>query len=250
MRSKLTARFCVLAYGVIFAIAGAAYANGPPADRGTNTAPGLNRDLLPDTANRGNAADDDGDQNNDGASLGRTVVLGGLRSGAADSFLRFSNLGNTAGRAEVTLVDAESGDEIATWESASIPAHGAIQVSLGDLAGEADIAEDLSYVAIVRAGFKGHVQHVAWSAGDGVVTDMTACRRLETPTRGLGYVSGPGAADLEGVVRIVNEGAAPRTVVLALHGAATGNVMGSWTSPDIAGNGADSGPNRCADRQC
>jgi hypothetical protein len=209
--------------GLALAMSSSAVAKGPPEDRGRNTAPGLNRDLLPD---------------NSGAGLGRTVVLSGLQSGVADSFLRFSNLGQSAGTAQVTLFDAESGDEVATWESAPIPGHGALQVSLDDIAGDAEIDTDTSYVAIVRGAFKGQVQHVSWRSEDGVVSNMTACRRLETPNKGLGYVAGPGAADLDGVLRIANEGTKKRSVELVLHSAATGEALGTWTSPEIAGHGA------------
>ncbi|MGE4062646.1 MAG: hypothetical protein AB7E79_04685 [Rhodospirillaceae bacterium] len=91
-----------------------------------------------------------------------------------------------------------------------IPAHGALQVSVADILGDAEAEDDARFVADVRATFKGQVQHVSWSGANGVVSNLTACRRLASPKRGLGYISGPGATDLEGAIRILNEGRKPR----------------------------------------
>jgi hypothetical protein len=51
-------------------------------------------------------------------------------------------------------------------------------------------------------------------------------------------VTGPGATDLDGTLRIINEGTQARSIELALHSAATGEVLGTWTSPEVAGHGA------------
>ena len=51
-------------------------------------------------------------------------------------------------------------------------------------------------------------------------------------------MAGPGASDIDGTLRIVNEGTAARTIDLNLHSAMTGAVLGTWTSPEIAGHGA------------
>lgn len=172
------------------------------------------------------------------ASLGRTVVLGGLRAGGYESYLRFSNLGSTAGTARVTLYDAKTGTEFAIWDSVLIPGRGALQVSLGDIAKGKRLEATAGYVAMVAGAFKGQVQHVAWSPTGGVVTDLTSCGELEMPENALGYIAGPGSINLKGVVRIGNEGTRARGVKLALRDAATGAVLGTWTSPDIAARGA------------
>jgi hypothetical protein len=244
--SKFAIR-CMYASGMVLALSLPALAS-PPENRGTSNAPGLNRELLPDTANptpnrkhNVDADDDDDDDDDDGSSggdVGRPVVLSGLSLLSPQSFLRLSNLGADAGAAQVTLFDAESGDEVASWDSGSIPAHGALQVSLGDIAGDVELDEDATYNAEVTATFNGQVQHVSWSATDGTVSDLTACRRMTIPKGGLGYVSGPGSTILEGLVRIVNEGNRARSITLVLHSAASGEPLGAWTSPEIEGHGA------------
>ncbi len=165
----------------------------------------------------------------------RPTVLSGLSVLSPLSFLRLSNLGDSAGTAQVAVFDAATGEEVASWESAVIPAHGAMQISLGDIAGDVDLEADATYNAAVSATFDGQVQHVSWSATEETVSDMTACRRMTVPRDGLGYVSGP-AGDLQGLVRILNEGNRAQSITLILHSAASGEALGSWTSPEIEGH--------------
>ena len=62
------------------------------------------------------------------ASIG--TFLAGLGGAAADtSVLRFTNGGDGAGTISLTLYDAAAGTQLATWTSASIPAHAALQVT-------------------------------------------------------------------------------------------------------------------------
>lgn len=230
--SSARCRLALVAAGIMaLGLPPLAAAQGPAEDRGPETAPGLNRELLPAPANRDHPEDD-------GASLGRKVLLSGLRADIYESFLRFANFGRSAGSAQVTLFDADTGDEVVTWDSAVIPEHGALQVSLTDITGDLVVEDEDRFVAVVRATFKGHVQHVAWSADDGVLSDLTSCHKLVTPRRALGYVAGPGATPLAGALHIVNMGPQTRAVELAVRDAETGGVIGTWTSPDIAGHGA------------
>jgi hypothetical protein len=221
----------IAATGFVLATSCAAFASE---GRGRDTAPGLNRDRLPETANKNPGRGED----DEGADLGRTVVLGGLQISDQESFLRFSNLGDRAGMAEVTLLDSKTGDEVATWTSASIAGHAALQVSAKDILGGVVVKNDVSFTAIVRGTFNGQVQHVGWSTDDHIVSNLTACRKLATPERGLGYITGLGTSALDGTVRIINQGSQARAVTLVLHDAATGAELGTWTSPKIAKYGS------------
>ncbi|MGE3332315.1 MAG: hypothetical protein AB7I36_01630 [Rhodospirillaceae bacterium] len=231
-RSKFTTRsLLIAASGVALTMSPATFAGE---GRGRDTAPGLNRNLLPEAATQNPG------RGNDSASgdLGRTVIMGGVGGSEAESFLRFSNLGTHSGAAQITLRDSETGEEVARWESPSIPGHGALQVSAADILKNVDVPQDASFTAAVRGTFNGQAQHIGWSSGANVVTNLTSCSKLATPNRGLGYVTGLGTSPLNGEVRIVNEGPQAGAVTLVLYDAATGAEVGRWTSPKILAYGA------------
>jgi hypothetical protein len=90
-------------------------------------------------------------------------------------------------------------------------------------------------VAEIRGDFRGHVQQVGFHAAASQIGDLTACRRLETPKRALGYVAGPGRSDVAGAIELINGGNAGTAATLRLFDAATGAELGAWTSPTLAG---------------
>ena len=191
-----------------------------------------------------NKGDDDDDDDDSGdADAAGSVILGGVGTDAYDSMLRFSNFGTTAGMASVSVIDATTGDEIATFESGEVASMGAIEIPFVDVLGDADVPVDeednpVPMTAIVSGDFSGHVQHLAWFAGPGVLSDVTACGALETPDQALGYMAGPGREDVAGMVRVINSSPTAGDVTLVLRDAATGAELGEWTSPEIASLGA------------
>ncbi len=227
-RSKKAAHILtVAAAGAFLAHAFAASASE---GRGKSTAPGPNRSLLPAAANQTPSA------SGSNSSSGRSVVIGGLTESA--SFLRFSNLGTRAGTVQVSIRDSKTGSEIFAWESSSVPAHGAAQVAVKDILAKATIDHNATFTAEIRANFTGQVQHIGWSSADGALTHLTACRRLETPSRALGYMTGLGTSPLDGVVRILNTGTETGSLTLVVYDALTGAELGAWTSPNIPNAGA------------
>ena len=187
--------------------------------------------------------DEDDDESGEGNALGKTAVLGGLRVEGYESFLRFANFGATSGAGRVAVLNGATGEELTVWESASLPAGGALEVAFADILGGTIVPVDAAggavpLTAAITGGFKGHVQHLAWAAGPGVLSNITACARLETPGDELGYVAGPGRSDVAGLIRVVNAGTQSGAVTLILRDAATGEALGILTSPDIAAMGA------------
>jgi hypothetical protein len=187
--------------------------------------------------------DEDDEENGEGNALGKTAVLGGLRVEGYESFLRFANFGNTSGAARIAVLNGVTGEELTVWESAPLPSNGALEVAFADILGGTIVPVDAAGIAVpltaaITGGFKGHVQHLAWAAGPGVLSNITACARLETPGDELGYVAGPGRSDVAGMIRVVNAGTQPGAVTLILRDAATGETLGILVSPNIAGMGA------------
>jgi hypothetical protein len=192
---------------------------GPPEDRGNGNGGG----------------NDDGDDGRDGYALGRTVIFPVYTDGT-ESFLRFANFGRRDGTAAVVLHDIETGAEIGEWVSPVIPAHGALEVSIDEIADAAGADEDSdAAVARITATFKGHVQHVGWTADDNVISNLTSCKGLSVPRHTLGFVAGPGRDGSSGVLQLTNAGPQARSAKLAIFNAATGERLAEWTSADIAG---------------
>ncbi|MSO98629.1 MAG: hypothetical protein EXR11_10500 [Rhodospirillaceae bacterium] len=188
---------------------------------------------------------DGGDEDEDGGgnALGKTVAIGGLRIEGYESHLRFSNFGKTSGSAHVMVLNSQTGAELTSWSSSAIAGHGALEIPFADILGGVKVpASDggtaVSLTAAIMGDFKGHVQHVAWMAGPGVLSNLTACERLETPKAALGYVAGPGRSDVTGMIRLLNTGTQTGAVTLTLRDAATGKTLGTWMSPDLAPMGA------------
>ena len=154
----------------------------------------------------------------------------------ATSVLRFVNLSGTAGTATVALHDATTGAEVATWTSASIPAHGSLQSDLATIVGAALPALTVAQAAAkmnatVGATFQGTVQNVVITGG--VASDLSNCFDGQGV---LGGVAGAAHASLMSGIQLTNQAASAQAATVTLI-ATDGTTLGTWTSPSIPTNG-------------
>ncbi|MDX2145574.1 MAG: hypothetical protein SFV19_19635 [Rhodospirillaceae bacterium] len=264
-QASAVALFCATSLAVLPALgAGTAWAKGPPDFAGKPTNPGKpddpgrsgsggsgnagsgnsgggnagNGNAGGGNAGNGNSGGGNagGGNTGSGTALGRTVILP-VYAGAMQSHFRFANLGRHEGRVTVVIHDAQSGRSLATWRGAKIPGRGALEVSLADVARAAEpplATVPIRATARIDAAFNGQVQHLGFAQG--ATVPLTACAGLAIPKRGLGYVAGPGRADVAGTLQLINAGPQPRAVKLDLHDAATGAKLATWESPSIPAN--------------
>lgn len=170
-----------------------------------------------------------------------TFIAGvGPTSSATTTLLRFTNIGTDAGSATVTLYAADTGTQLATWTSASIPSFGSLQIDLSALiaaatpaltTAQASAALDLG----VSGGFKGTVQHLL--VANDVASNLSRCA-IDGSRKVFGAVAGPGNLDLSSAIEIGNRSDQAQTVTLTLHSSVDGTVLGTWTSPSIPAHGS------------
>ena len=163
-------------------------------------------------------------------------------SAAMTSALRITNRGPAAGTVTVTLLNAATGTQLATWTSPSIAQFGAIQKSVADIAAAATPALTTAqrtgpFNIALRSTFAPAYQLVTSTAQTGQLSNITACgSRLIDNISILGYVEGPAATGATSAVRIVNSGNAALQAKLTLYNAADGALLGTWTSPSVPSN--------------
>lgn len=172
------------------------------------------------------------------------VVLAGVLSRAAPAYsvLRLANSGETAGLARIAIIDATSGQLLAYWLSADVPAHGAVQADVVNLLAAATYTSPgVALPAIVNlqisTNFRGTAQHLTGNAS-GVLANASACGAAVSASRArIGYVP-PDTAAARSLVRIVNSGGTASSAALTLRHAATGAALGTWRSPAITAGGS------------
>lgn len=155
-------------------------------------------------------------------------------TGTTSAFI-FTNTGTKAATAVVTLYAADSGAQLATYTTASVPALGTLRVAVADvIAGATPKLTATQAAAVLNAAvagaFRGDVQLVNASAN--AVTNLSSCSQL-APARVLGNVAGPGNMAFTDAVRIANAGTVARKVTLIIRDAADGSSLGTWTSADV-----------------
>jgi subtilisin len=172
-------------------------------------------------------------------------VIGSRTTGVGEAFIRLHNSSSEAGRARVTLRDAETGAQLGRWTSPNIPAHASFQFNVGRLETEAVadtvIARDdrTYYNLVVESGFDGSMQHVLWQQTAGVLSNMTSCSDGVTGgERSLLNVHNPSILQYPSSVRVYNDGAATSSAALEVFNATTGESVGQWVSPSIEAGAA------------
>ena len=162
-------------------------------------------------------------------------ALGGAN--ASSTLLRFVNAGSTAGTVTLTLYDAGTGAQVAAYKSASIPSAAGLQVTLSQVISGATPTLGSSdqtrvYNVAATATFHGTVQALL-NTGSAIVNQV-ACG---VGGRFLGYVEGPGFTNVTGAIRLSNPTTTAGTATFSIRDAATGTVLGTYTSASVPAHG-------------
>ncbi len=161
-----------------------------------------------------------------------TFIAGLGGTTPSNSLLRFVNEDRSAGAVTLTLYDAVTGTQLATWTSASIPAGAGLQVSMASVVAAATpaltSAQQASVLnASVVAAFRGDYQLL--SIANSAIVNQSTCNSDSH----LGYVEGPGASGISGAVRLTNATTTAGTITADIYDAATGTKLGAWTSASV-----------------
>jgi hypothetical protein len=231
----------------------AAAKDGNSGDHGNSSGHG-NADVAHSKSGPGNASDAAAANANPNANLG--VGASGDHAATSGVFLAvitpqatgstsalvFTNTGSQAGTAVVTLYAADTGAQLATFTTASVPALGSRAVNVADvLAGATPALTTAQAGSVLDAGvsasFAGDVQ--LESANATAADNLTDCGKgLGAAEKVLGNVAGPGSAGFVDAVRIVNAGSQSGHVTLTIHDATDGSTLGTWTSADVPAHGS------------
>jgi V8-like Glu-specific endopeptidase len=157
------------------------------------------------------------------------------------SFLRFYNSGSTAGTADVTLADYESGDILGTWTSSSIPAGAEVQFFIQDIENGADqtFTAPSFYSVSIRPTFAGYFQHVLWKPADGTLTNLSTCdtRTTSDISTAVGVHSSLLQNGYPSSIAVHNTGTSTTNVVLGIYDARNGNKISNYNAGFIPANG-------------
>lgn len=167
-------------------------------------------------------------------------VIGSRVTEVGQSFVRLHNTADQAGRARVSLRDAETGVQLGRWTSPSIPPHASFQFSVDRLESEAvgdvEIASDerVYLNLVVESDFEGSMQHILWQRTAGVISNMTSCEDgVSAAGDSLFNVHSPSLVSYPSSIRIYNAGSTGDRVTLTVYNATTGEELTDWTSSRI-----------------
>jgi len=153
-----------------------------------------------------------------------------------NSILRFVNEGRSAGTVTLTLYDAATGTQLATWTSVSIPSGAGLQATMAQVIGASTPSLSTSEQTALLNGaltatFPGTVQQLTIGTSD--IVDQTQCGS----DRILGYVEGPAFPNVTGAIALSNNGSTTGTITLRISDASTGTELGAWTSASVPAHG-------------
>lgn len=160
----------------------------------------------------------------------------------SQSFIRLYNSGASAGTATIALSDPSSGTVLARWTSPSITPGAAFQFPISQIesAATSSFTKPNFYSAVVEASFSGSLQHVLWRIADGTLTNLSTCSAgvAALPTRLPNVHSSlVGNAGYPSSVAIYNTGPTAASAVLSVYNAATGSLLGTYSTAQIVPNG-------------
>jgi subtilisin family serine protease len=157
-----------------------------------------------------------------------------------DSFMRLYNDSTVAGTVLLTFRDAATGAALGSWRTGSIEPHASHQFLVDRLEQDAQVVPTGGYFNIeVESTFKGHMQHVLWGQGVGVLSNMSSCSTgPSSDSRVAMNVHTSAVADYQSRLRVVNTGTAAGRAVLSIYHSGTGAKIGQWTSAEIAAGAA------------
>jgi len=167
-----------------------------------------------------------------------------LGTGGFASTVVVANTGGTAGRASLGIYDARNGNKLGTFETANIAAGGKAMIEVATIEAGLNLvpdADQFHYVVKLEGAFTGFLQHLVHNARANVITDMTTICTLDgsVPERasgGLntGLIFSSAQTSAQSFLRFYNRSSSAGTVTAILSDAATGQAIGTWTSPSLA----------------
>ena len=166
------------------------------------------------------------------------IVPGVLTSNyeAAQSFIRLRNKSIVSNTVDVTLVDNDSGETVATWSS-ELETRAMKQIAIREIEAQADVDLDqvgVTYSAYIVSGIELRVQHVVWNSTEGILTNMSPCiTGLAENGRTLTYVHTSLIPQYPSLFLIHNNRSVAAKAILTLHDANLTHKKGEVETPEI-----------------
>ena len=158
-------------------------------------------------------------------------------STTARSYIRLHNTSGARGRADITLVDDDSGETVTTY-ARRLRGRSTLQIGISDIEAEAaiDLSEvGLTYTAYVESDFAGRLQHVLWNPGEGVLTNVSPCvDGFTDPGRFLAYVHTSLIQSYPSSFFVHNNRSIAARAEFTAYSNITGRELGRVETPEIA----------------
>ena len=156
---------------------------------------------------------------------------------AVQSFIRLRNKSAWSGTVDVTLVDNDTGETVATW-STDLEPRAMKQIAVRNIEAEADVdlaQVGLTYSAyVVVRGIELRFQHVVWNSAEGILTNMSPCiTGLAENSRTLTYVHTSLIPQYPSLFLIHNNRSVAAKAVLTVHDANLTHMKGEVETPEI-----------------
>lgn len=168
-----------------------------------------------------------------------------LLGSAYPSSVVVNNTAAAAAAVTLGVYDARDGTRVGTMTTSAIPAGGQAILTVAAIEagiGRAPTSGMYHYVIKAEGTFTGYLQHLVTNTQAGVITDMTTECALGVPTAvtspsplRIGAVFSSAQSASQSFLRFYNTGQTAGTATVTLRDYATGQQLGAWTSPAIAG---------------
>lgn len=168
-----------------------------------------------------------------------------LLGSAYPSSVVVNNTAASAAAVTLGVFDARDGARVGTYMTSAIPAGGQAVLTVAAIEtgmGRAPSSGMYHYVIKAEGTFAGFLQHLVTNTQAGVVTDMTTECALGMPSAvaatsplRVGAVFSSAQSASQSFLRFYNTGLTTGTATITLRDYTTGQQLGQWTSPAIAG---------------
>jgi glucose/arabinose dehydrogenase len=173
-------------------------------------------------------------------TAGSATLIGVLPAASVigQSFIRLHNADTVAGSVQLVIRTAADGRLAASWTSPSIAPQASRQFAWSTI--EAAAVPPLTgsnaagYAIEARPSFNGSLQHVVWSPSSGALANLTRCDIGPTgDLKTLINVHATRLSTYPSTVRVYNAGTTAASAAVAIHDAATGARLATWTTPSL-----------------
>ena len=160
--------------------------------------------------------------------------LTGVTSGGypgMSSFLRFYNASANPGSVTVVISAGESGNQLGTWTSDTIPTNASRQYESSQIEAESvpQIFPSESFYAVsIESEFDGYVQHVNWNDEGASLTNLTGCDTgISNDVSTLMNFHSSNLSDgYESTLYFHNVGSEPAVAIVWIYDSVTGEYIG------------------------